>query len=90
MSHNTSKQTGGASPRPAPTLDELGVPLEELVHRGARQLIQRAIEVEVEALLCQWPPELIHFWPHKLTHLGVWLNVRFRVSVSVDRFLLRA
>jgi hypothetical protein len=54
MSDKTSKRTGGASPRPAPALDELGVPLEELVRRGARQLIQRAIEVEVEALLGQY------------------------------------
>jgi hypothetical protein len=54
MSDDTSKQTGGASPLSTPVLDELGLPLEELVRRGARQLIQRAIEVEVEALLGQY------------------------------------
>jgi transposase-like protein len=54
MSDHTSKQTGGASLLSTPVLDELGLPLEELVRRGARQLIQRAIEVEVEALLGQY------------------------------------
>ena len=54
MSDDTSKQTGGASPLSTPVLDELSLPLEELVRRGARQLIQRAIEVEVEALLGQY------------------------------------
>jgi hypothetical protein len=29
-------------------LPELGVPLEELVPRGARDILQRAIEAEVE------------------------------------------
>jgi hypothetical protein len=30
---------------------ELGLPLEELVRRGARDILQRAIEAEVEQLL---------------------------------------
>ena len=54
MGDDTSKQTGGASPLTTQVLDELGLPLEELVRRGARQLIQRAIEVEVEVLLGQY------------------------------------
>ncbi len=44
----------GASRLPASALDELGVPLGELVRRSTRQLIQHAIEVEVEALLGQY------------------------------------
>jgi putative transposase len=32
-------------------LDEVGLPLEELVRRGAREILQRAIEAEVEATL---------------------------------------
>ena len=32
-------------------LAELGLPLEELVRRGARDILQRAIEAEVEQLL---------------------------------------
>lgn len=40
MSDDTSKQTSGASPLSTPVLDELSLPLEELVRRGARQLIQ--------------------------------------------------
>lgn len=31
--------------------DEVGLPLEELVRRGAREILQRAIEAEVEATL---------------------------------------
>jgi putative transposase len=54
MSDETSQQTSGASPLSTPVLDELGLPLEELVRRGARQLIQRAMEVEVEARLGQY------------------------------------
>ena len=32
-------------------LAELGLPLEELVRRGARDILQRAIEAEVQVLL---------------------------------------
>ena len=55
MKDDTSKQKGGASAVPPPgALEELGMPLEELIRRGARQLIERAIEAEVEALLAQY------------------------------------
>lgn len=39
---------------------------------------------------CQWPPELIHFRPRKLTHPEIRISVSFRFSASVDSFLLRA
>ena len=40
------------SSRPAviENLAEIGLPLEELIRRGARQIIQQAIEVEVQVL----------------------------------------
>jgi transposase-like protein len=41
-----SRAQGNAEP-----LGELGLPLEELVRRGARDVLQRAIEAEVEQLL---------------------------------------
>ena len=53
MSDDTSKGTRGArgdQDREA-QLGELGLPLEELVRRGARDILQRAIEAEVEHLL---------------------------------------
>ncbi len=34
-----------------PPLEEPGLPLEELIRRGARDILQRAIEAEVEQLL---------------------------------------
>ena len=40
MGKDTSKGSGNAN--------EMGVELEDLVRRGARQLIQSAIEVEIE------------------------------------------
>ncbi|NEX19460.1 IS256 family transposase, partial [Thiorhodococcus mannitoliphagus] len=46
MRDDTSKPKDSASLLPTTTL-------EELVRRGARQLIQRAVEVEVEALLSE-------------------------------------
>ncbi|NEX23090.1 hypothetical protein G3480_27205, partial [Thiorhodococcus mannitoliphagus] len=53
MRDDTSKPKDSASLLPTTTLEELDVSLEELVRRGARQLIQRAVEVEVEALLSE-------------------------------------
>lgn len=53
MSDDTSKGTRGTrgdQDREA-RRDEVGLPLEELVRRGARDLLQRAIEAEVEHLL---------------------------------------
>jgi putative transposase len=48
MRDDTKKVTQGASAEP---LAELALPLEELVRRGARDILQRAIEAEVEQLL---------------------------------------
>jgi transposase-like protein len=44
----------GASAQRETALAEVGLPLEELVRRGAREIIQRAIEAEVEALLAEF------------------------------------
>ena len=51
MGHHTSQRAVSASRVEEPVLAELGLPLEELIRRGARDLLQRAIEVEVEQLL---------------------------------------
>jgi putative transposase len=53
MRDDTKKRTPGASRAQAGAepLAELGLPLEELVRRGARDVLQRAIEAEVEQLL---------------------------------------
>ncbi len=53
MSDDTSKRTWGArgAQDRGEQLAELGLPLEELVRRGARDILQRAIEAEVEQLL---------------------------------------
>ena len=51
MSDNTSTGTLGARVDRGEALAELGLPLEELVRRGARDILQRAIEAEVEQLL---------------------------------------
>jgi putative transposase len=53
MSNDMSGRIRGArgdQDRPGP-LAELGLPLEELVRRGARDILQRAIEAELEQLL---------------------------------------
>jgi hypothetical protein len=44
----------GASAQRETALAEVGLPLEELVRRGAREIIERAIEAEVEALLTEF------------------------------------
>ena len=54
MRDGTGKQRMGASARRETALAEVGLPLEELVRRGAREIIQRAIEAEVEALLAEF------------------------------------
>ena len=46
MSKDTSKTNGCAN--------EMGLSLEELIRRGARELIQKAIEVEVRELLAEY------------------------------------
>jgi transposase-like protein len=46
MGKDTSKGSGNAN--------EMGVELEDLVRRGARQLIQSAIEVEIELMLSEY------------------------------------
>ncbi len=53
MSDDTSKRTRGArgDQDRGEQLAELGLPLEELVRRGARDILQRAIEAEVQELL---------------------------------------
>ena len=53
MSDDTSKGTRGARGNQdrGERLAELGLPLEELVRRGARDLLQRAIEAEVQVML---------------------------------------
>jgi hypothetical protein len=51
---------------------------------------QLDIPLELQRRECQWPPELIHFRPRKLTHPEIRISVSFRFSASVDSFLLRA
>lgn len=51
MSDDTSKGRRSATVDRGEQLAELGLPLEELVRRGARDILQRAIEAEVEQLL---------------------------------------
>ena len=53
MSDDTRRGIGGARGEQAREgqLAELGLPLEELVRRGARDILQRAIEAELEQLL---------------------------------------
>lgn len=43
----TGKQTTGASAQEETALAEVALPLEELVRRGAREIIQRTIEADV-------------------------------------------
>ena len=54
MRDDTSRDRGEARPAGLADLAELGVPLEELVRRGARDILQRAIEAEVETLLAEF------------------------------------
>ena len=51
MSDDTSTGARSARGDRGEVLAELGLPLEELVRRGARDILQRAIEAEVEQLL---------------------------------------
>lgn len=51
MRDDTSKGMVGARPTMGGELGEVGLPLEELVRRGARDILQRAIEAELEVLL---------------------------------------
>jgi transposase-like protein len=53
MSNDTSKGSRGARGDLVreDALDEVGLPLEELVRRGARDILQRAIEAEVQVML---------------------------------------
>jgi putative transposase len=56
MSDDTNKGARGArgNQDQGGQLGELGLPLEELVRRGARGILQRAIEAEVEQLLAEF------------------------------------
>jgi len=56
MSDDTNKSARGArgDQDQGGQLGELGLPLEELVRRGARGILQRAIEAEVEQLLAEF------------------------------------
>jgi hypothetical protein len=49
----TNGPTTRASGQPEAALAGIGLPLEELVRRGARDIIPRAIEAEVQVLLAQ-------------------------------------
>ena len=51
MHDDTIKGTGQASQGSGPELAEIGLPLEELLRRGARELLHRAIEAEVQVML---------------------------------------
>jgi transposase-like protein len=51
MRDDTSKGTRGASGEAGEQLAEVGLPLEELVRRGARDILQLAIEAEVQQLM---------------------------------------
>ena len=51
MSDDTSTRARSARGDRGEVLAELGLPLEELVRRGARDILQRALEAEVEQLL---------------------------------------
>ena len=51
MSDDTSTGARSARGDRGEVLAELGLPLEELVRRGAREILQRALEAEVEQLL---------------------------------------
>ena len=51
MSNDTRTGTRSASGDRVEPLAELGLPLEERVRRGARDILQRAIEAEVQQLL---------------------------------------
>ncbi len=51
MRDDTNRGVGNARPAGRAALAEVGLPLEELVRRGARDILQRAIEAEVEVLL---------------------------------------
>ena len=51
MSNDTRTGTRRARGDQVEPLGELGLPLEELVRRGARDILQRALEAEVEQRL---------------------------------------
>lgn len=51
MRDDTSTRTMGARDGGGTGLTELGLPLEELVRRGARDILQRAMEAEVQMFL---------------------------------------
>jgi putative transposase len=51
MRDDTKRGVGDARAAGREALAEFGLPLEDLVRRGARDLLQRAIEAEVEVLL---------------------------------------
>ena len=51
MRDDTSRGPASAREDRGAELSELGLPLEELVRRGARDILQRAIEAELGVLL---------------------------------------
>jgi transposase-like protein len=54
MREDTSKKKSRASVDQTLRLEEVGLPVEELVRRGARDILQRAIELEVQTLLAEY------------------------------------
>ena len=54
MRDDTNRGMVGASTAGDETLSEVGLPLEELVRRGARGILQKAMEAEVQELLEQF------------------------------------
>jgi hypothetical protein len=53
MSNETRTRSQSARGDGVEPLAELGLPLEDLVRQGARDILQRAIEAEVEPLLAE-------------------------------------
>ena len=79
-------------------LDQIPFKHEGVLHLDADKIVTPALRAELAAAVagggwdawCQWPPELHHFRPRKLTRPEIRISVSFRFSVSVDSFLLRA
>ena len=54
MREHTRKQKAKARERREPEVVELGLPLEEMVRRGAREILRQALEAEVRTLLDEY------------------------------------
>jgi putative transposase len=59
MQNDMCNRTSRASNQGQAVLGEVGLPLEELVRRGARDILQRAIEVEVQEFLEEFGAETL-------------------------------